>query len=63
MKKKTVITTEEFEVWFIPQSSDVPAGVAQGSEVDSWKPESSNESSTPVPREHPDKDVPPTHED
>lgn len=63
MKKKTVITTEKFEVWFTPQPSDVPASVAQAPEADTWKPESSNESLTSVPEEHRDKDVPLTHKD
>lgn len=63
MKKKTVITTEKFEVWIIPQPTDVPAGVAQAPETDSWESESSNESLTPLPEEHPDKNAPPTPED
>lgn len=63
MKKKTVITTEKFEVWIVPQSPDVPAGVANAPETDSCESESSNESLTPVPEEQPDKNVQPTRED
>ncbi len=62
MKKKTVITTEKLEVWFIPQPSEIPAGVAQAPETDSWESEPSNESITPLPEEHPDKNMPPTAE-
>jgi len=63
MKKKTVITTEKLEVWIIPQPSEVPAGVAQAPETDSWESESSNDSLTVLPEEHPDKNAPPTAED
>jgi hypothetical protein len=63
MKKKTVITTESFEVWIVSPSSDVAAEVAQAPEGGSWKPESSSESLTPVLEEDPDKDVPPSPED
>lgn len=63
MKKKTVITTEKLEVWFIPQPSEVPSRVAQAPETDSWESESSNESLASWPEEHPDKNVPPIHED
>ncbi len=63
MKKKTVITTEKLEVWFIPQPSEAPAGVAQAPETGSWESESSNQSLTPLPEEHPEKNAPPTNED
>jgi hypothetical protein len=63
MKKKTVITTEKLEIWIIPQPSEVPAGVAQAPETDSWESESGNESITPLPAEHADTNVPPTHKD
>jgi len=63
MKKKTVITTEKFEVWIIPQPSRVPAGVAHAPETEGWESESGKESITPSPEEHPDRNLPPTHED
>jgi hypothetical protein len=63
MKKKTVITTEKFEVWVIPEPSEAPAAVARALETDCWESDSSNESLTPLPEEHPDKNVPPTQED
>ena len=63
MKKKTVITTEKLEVWFIPQPSEIPAGATQASETDGWESEPGNESITPLPEEHPNKNAPPIHED
>jgi hypothetical protein len=63
MKKKTVITTEKLEIWFIPQPSEAPAGVAQVPETGSWESASGNESLPPLAEEHSDKNVPPTHED
>jgi hypothetical protein len=62
MKKKTVITTEKFEVWVIPQASDVPATVAPAPRTDSSESEPGDEL-MPVPEEHSANNVPPTNED